>query len=256
MKLSYILFAGLFTRGTPNMPTCLDGGCTNDVTLKHQLGSWNGPLVDNWDNLPINIISQDGTTVTFEVSHEWGALELNNFFVQYYSASEGLQTCDHTNNFPDGSCVRITAQCMQGNNVAVVTLTAVDPVILDTSPDNPEIPLDCCAMLDDIPVPSTHFANSFAVKYVFELKCNPGGDCGPAVSNGNCAAAPLQTFVGGILPVSLYADNAGCRFSEECANCCCDSTGVGSVCCAATGDPVCCSYATYTSTFPYGGACP
>jgi hypothetical protein len=144
-------------------PLCIGGGCTADVTLKRWLGSRN-----DYDYMPISIISQDGGTVTFEIAHQWGNIHLDHFFVQY-NAPGGGHVCHKTDNFTDdGTCVLITAKCMS-NHVAAITLTAVDPLVYSTTTDDPGIPRACCDAYG-IDLASD---DKNVVKYVFELHCDP-----------------------------------------------------------------------------------
>jgi hypothetical protein len=268
MKLSLFLFAGLFTKSARGMPTgpppdddpdpdptaCIDGGCTDDVTLKHRLGNYTADSDFDYDAMPISIIAQNGVTVTFEIAHQWGNINLDNFFVEYM-LPQGGHVCRNTENFLDETCLQITARCMKNNHVAVVTLTAVDPLIVSTV-DSPAdiLPKGCCdaAVEGDL--------NGNAVKYVFELHCDPKA-C--SVENSNCPSG--QKFTSGFLPDTLLARGKKCLFSEQCVDCCCNTNGATNGNGAQTCNPdpndnsnagkKCCDYALYTSTFPYGEAC-
>jgi hypothetical protein len=175
MKLSLVLFSGfLFTtsaagegrralKNKSDSSKCkaaqplVGEGCTaDDVTLKRRLDNAIS-TVDYGDSMPIS--------VTFEIAHHWGDFSLDHFFVPHNSPLGGY-VCHKTDDFADdGSCVPITAQCMENNNdhVATVTLTAVD---LPTTTDGPEIPQACCGAVGIVAINNV-------VKYVFELQCDP-----------------------------------------------------------------------------------
>jgi hypothetical protein len=237
--------------------TCIGGGCTDDVTLKRRLGSYNATSTVDYDDMPISIISQNGETVTFEISHQWGDIELDNFFAQYM-LPQGGHVCRNTNDFEEGTCVQITARCMKNNHVAVVTLTAVDPEIESTA-DGPSDPLPkgCCGAVNENQVLTGN-----VVKYIFELRCDPKDCC---VENSSCPNE--QKFASGFLPADSHLEKNGesCLFNEQCASCCCNtnggSQGQGAQKCVSPGnggdasEKKCCPFETYASTFPFGEAC-
>jgi hypothetical protein len=266
MKLSLFLFAGLFTKSARGMPTgpppddddpdptaCFDRGCTDDVTLKHRLGNYTADSDFDYDAMPISIIAQNGVNVTFEIAHQWGNINLDNFFVEYMSP-QGGHVCRNTENFLDETCLQITARCMKNNHVAVVTLTAVDELIASADDGPDPLPKGCCGAVDENQVLTGN-----AVKYVFELHCDPKA-C--SVENGSCPSE--QKFTSGFLPDTLLNNGGKCLFDEQCDECCCNtnggSNGEGAQTCVNPGNgqnsnKKCCSFETYTSTFPYGEAC-
>jgi hypothetical protein len=238
------------TPGPPVYPSCLGGGCTDDVTLQYQLGSYTGPLVDDYDDIPVSIISQDGDTVTFEISHQWGNLTLDKFFVQYYSPHNGgLQVCHKaTEDFVTGACLRITASCITSNHVAPITITVVDDDLYATT-DGPDLPQACC---DDFVISEDHHV----VKYIFKLQCDPK-DC---ESDSHCG----KTFTPDVIVGDPLPNGSKCQFSEQCESCCCNTKGISGaeVCAIPNPNPIpnelnCCPYALYSSTWPnYGEDCP
>jgi hypothetical protein len=155
-----------------------NGGCTDDVHLQRQKGRYAHGLLD-YEEKPISILSQDGRTVTFEIKHQWGDIDLDHFFVEYNSPGWGHVCLGFDNFTDDGQCVAITAKCIKANSVASVTLTTIEYSAamnpewsLPEYQTRPDIPKTCCDY-EGGGISRDLSDNDHVAQYVFNLHCLP-----------------------------------------------------------------------------------
>ena len=126
--------------------------CPEDVTLISRVG------VSTYSAPPIRIISQDLTTVTFEVHNEWIEGGVAHLYTQYH---EGRDTqCFDNHNVTRAETLTYTARCMEHVPDSIVEIWVSDPSFLEL--DDAVVPECCHPPLDGI---------TNTVKYTFKLKC-------------------------------------------------------------------------------------
>jgi hypothetical protein len=120
----------------PDCPPIAEPECLEDVELVDPVG------VTEYDRVPIRILDQNTSTVTFTVDNSLG-VDIDNIFVQYHNTAVGDTTCDHEQGVSVcGNNVTFTAYCMSRTPVTIVDLWIVDDSLIPLL-DNAVVP-DCC----------------------------------------------------------------------------------------------------------------
>nr|WMV61335.1 11384 [Craspedostauros australis] len=138
---------------TPTMLPTVDDGCPPDAVVISTTGST--PFPQN----PIEVVSQDGTTVTFKVKQTWK--ETVGYLYTNYQTSFFDSECILLEEVEKYASETYTAKCMDSVEIAVVDIYVSDPS-LNKVLDDAVIPI-CCQKPDVDSHPT--------VKYTFEVKC-------------------------------------------------------------------------------------
>lgn len=144
-----------------------DGGnddtieCPEDVLIIAQTGSTDFPMED-----AVEIVSQNGTTVTVDLYQAWTAgsdAEKVDYIYTYYRESMFNHHCFNHSNVEEGSFDTITITCNVFNPKGYVQICVADKedTVLSAGDDG-EVP-DCCK-----PTPSP---DSHVVCYTLEINC-------------------------------------------------------------------------------------
>jgi hypothetical protein len=139
-----------------------------DVDLFKMVGV-TGPTTD-----PIDIVKQDGSSVTFNISNTWATLDPDYLFVQYTDPNGGFLKCA---SFADvqasWTSSEFEAGCMFNNAISVVTVYVADMVL--PSGDVGVLP-PCCgddSTILDSAMGSMTTSGIKAVSYTYILECVP-----------------------------------------------------------------------------------
>ena len=156
MKLATLLAASLLAlfRGSA---LAEDGDCA-DIVLLLKDGS------TDFDSMPIAIVSQDTSQVTFEVSYQWtNKQQLSYLYTWYKKDRFSYEECLLTETVDKAWTQQYTAQCNEHSNVAIVDIFISD-ASLYTDLDTATIP-QCCHKPDLDSYPK--------VQYTFKVHCVP-----------------------------------------------------------------------------------
>jgi hypothetical protein len=131
--------------------------CPADVKFIGSVGE------TSFDNFPITIVSQDTSTVTFEVKGSWPA-EIAYLYARYHNAEEGQTEKCFAYQTVDGTfSTQITAECMSHTPISIVNIFISDSS-LDVETDIAEVP-ECCEAPEQDTFP--------VVEYSFKIYCVP-----------------------------------------------------------------------------------
>ena len=133
-----------------------DGKACADIVLLLKDGS------TDFGSMPIVIVSQDTSQVTFEVSHQWKE-EFSYLYTRYENDRFSSDECLLTETVDKAWTQQYTAQCMGHSNVAIVDIFISD-ASLNKDLDTATIP-QCCHKSDLDSYPK--------VQYTFEVHCVP-----------------------------------------------------------------------------------
>jgi len=129
--------------------------------------------------MPIRIIDQTDTTVTFQVDNTFGSY-VENMYIEYYNLADGSSTC--VGDPAVGLCAEddlsFTAHCTGDSSQTLVDLYVYDTTLFDPTTDTATIPSMCggeCA------------GGASTVRYTFSLWCK--SQC-PATTNRRLRGAP------------------------------------------------------------------
>ena len=153
-----------------------------DVDLFKMVGV-TGPSAD-----PIDIVRQDFSTVTFNITNKWGALDtdMDYVFVQYNDPITGVLRClSFEDVLASWTSSEIEARCMVNKPISVITIYVADALLSETNVA--ELP-PCCQAETGIHADAMYDMDSgvaHAVSYTYVLECAPVA-CAPA----DCAALP------------------------------------------------------------------
>jgi hypothetical protein len=130
--------------------------CVNDIALENQIGSL------TYDSLPINIISQDTTSVTIEVANTWSKDVVSKMFVQYDESNLDTTCKEMQEVAKTDTPSQYTIACMSGAPVALVDIFVTD----DSFPaaDSTATVPECCH-------PEADVAATPTVQYTYKLAC-------------------------------------------------------------------------------------
>ena len=140
-----------------DVPTEAPVSCPGDVELYHQNGG--SPLFD--DDYPIEILAQNGMTVTFRVRQTLTNGTLDNLYTEYHDDNFGGLECIHNQNIGGGESFEYTAFCLHSVPISMVNIFVTDDSFTSIGGDV-EIP-QCCHPTSDDPNEKIH--------YSFKLKC-------------------------------------------------------------------------------------
>jgi hypothetical protein len=168
MKLATLLAVSILAllRGTTTAVMAKEAGdCVEDIVLLLQDGS------TDFESMPIAIVSQDTSHVTFEVSHPWTVSypwtdkqqQLSYLYTWYQKDLMSSEECLLTDTVDQAWTRQYTAQCNGHSHVTIVNIFISDSS-LSTDLDTATIP-QCChnPELDSYP----------KVQYTFKVHCVP-----------------------------------------------------------------------------------
>jgi hypothetical protein len=119
--------------------------------------------VTSFDNFPIKIVSQDTSTVTFEVKGSWPT-EIAHLYAQFLNAEEGqIEMCFSYESVDGTFSTQITAECMLHAPMLIVSIFILDSS-LSVEKDIAKVP-ECCEAPEQDMFP--------VAEYRFKIYCVP-----------------------------------------------------------------------------------
>jgi len=145
------------TSPAPSSNPTHDGYCPEDVKVLNVVGHTEP------DEIPIKIVSQNATTVTFDVFNAWTEREITYLYDEFHVDQVGSTDCYNYENITKSFVTRHTAYCFVSKPITIVNIWVSGPGFVVTL-DNAEVP-ECC----DPPEGDAHPK----VQYTFLVWCKP-----------------------------------------------------------------------------------